>query len=126
MGTKKRPRRVLEQAKRATRQIVETCGADSVLALTRLERFDAWLQQYMHELGDDLVRRPAPEPTAPGIDRRVRGRVTYQRELVRCGKARCHCSSSSGKLHGPYWYAYHWRGGRVRKLYIGKFLKDDD
>lgn len=50
--------------------------------------------------------------------------VTYQRELVTCGKAKC------GKLHGPYWYAY-WRttqgelfeSARVVKRYIGKHFK---
>lgn len=47
--------------------------------------------------------------------------VTYQRELVTCGKSTC------GKLHGPYWYAY-WRSAqralrgpsKVCKRYIGK------
>lgn len=48
--------------------------------------------------------------------------VTYQREMILCGKAGC------AKLHGPYWYAY-WRsaqrplGGGESKLckrYIGK------
>lgn len=43
--------------------------------------------------------------------------VTYQRELVRCGKPRC------AKLHGPYWYAYWTQGGRTRSLYIGKQLR---
>jgi hypothetical protein len=40
--------------------------------------------------------------------------VTYQRELVKCGKPRCR------KWHGPYWYAYWTRGIRTRSLYIGK------
>lgn len=111
MPPKKRPRRLLEQAKNAARR----------LELEQLEQLDTWLHATMRE----LERTPAPEPSSPGFDRRVRGRVTYQRELVRCGKPRCHCSKG-GKPHGPYWYAYHWRGGRVRKLYIGKFLKDDD
>ena len=47
--------------------------------------------------------------------------VTYQRELVLCGKADCN------KRHGPYWYAY-WRARQkelfgaapLRKMYIGK------
>lgn len=47
--------------------------------------------------------------------------VTYQREMVLCGKSDC------GKLHGPYWYAY-WRCAqrnlfgprRGCKRYIGK------
>ena len=47
--------------------------------------------------------------------------VTYQRELVTCGKAKCNA------LHGPYWYAY-WRSAqrelqgaaKLCKRYIGK------
>lgn len=40
--------------------------------------------------------------------------VTYQLELVMCGKPRCF------KRHGPYWYAYWTMGRRTRSLYIGK------
>ncbi len=43
----------------------------------------------------------------------VRG-VTYQRELVLCGKKGCR------KRHGPYWYAYWTAGGRTRTRYVGK------
>ena len=47
--------------------------------------------------------------------------VTYQAEMVRCGKAGC------SQLHGPYWYAY-WRSAqralfgpsKLCKRYIGK------
>lgn len=49
--------------------------------------------------------------------------VTYQRELVHCGRSDC----PAGKLHGPYWYAY-WRSAqrslvgasKLCKVYIGK------
>jgi hypothetical protein len=44
--------------------------------------------------------------------------ITYQRELVRCGKARCE------RWHGPYWYAYWKAGGRTRKRYIGKIFHE--
>lgn len=49
-------------------------------------------------------------------------RVTYQRELVRCGKPNCKgCKSGGG--HGPYWYAYWSEFNRTRQIYIGKKLK---
>jgi hypothetical protein len=47
---------------------------------------------------------------------------TLRQELVLCGKPKC------AKLHGPYWYGYfrgdgrEGRGGRLRKVYIGKKL----
>lgn len=40
--------------------------------------------------------------------------ITYQLELVLCGKASCLA------LHGPYWYAYWKHRGRVRKRYVGR------
>lgn len=49
------------------------------------------------------------------------GRITYQLELVRCGKERCR-ACGRGYAHGPYWYAYRKEGGRLRKRYVGKEL----
>lgn len=43
--------------------------------------------------------------------------VTYQLELVLCGKPGCEA------LHGPYWYAY-WRAGRrTIKRYVGRTFR---
>jgi hypothetical protein len=43
----------------------------------------------------------------------------YRLEQVKCGKARCKkCAEGPG--HGPYWYRYHYSGGRTKKTYIGK------
>jgi hypothetical protein len=54
------------------------------------------------------------------LEKRSIAGITYQRELVRCGKPRCkRCP------HGPYWYAYFWdalagRHGRTKSQYVGK------
>jgi len=48
--------------------------------------------------------------------------VTYQRELVRCGKPKCR-RCSKGPSHGPYIYAYWSDGGKTRALYIGKVYR---
>lgn len=46
---------------------------------------------------------------------------TYQLRFVRCGKSTCRvCAIGFG--HGPYWYAYMHRGGKVRSRYVGKNL----
>jgi hypothetical protein len=42
--------------------------------------------------------------------------VTYQHKYIRCGKKHCR------KWHGPYWYAFWKRGGRVGCRYVGKTL----
>ena len=39
-------------------------------------------------------------------------------EYVRCGKASCHCAHDA--CHGPYWYAYSRKAGRVTSAYLGK------
>ncbi len=44
--------------------------------------------------------------------------IVYQHEKVRCGKERCKCNA--GALHGPYWYAYQRKGGKMTSRYIGK------
>ena len=38
------------------------------------------------------------------------------REMKRCGKPACRCSS--GALHGPYHYRYYREHGRLRKRYV--------
>lgn len=78
-----------------------------------LERVAVWLERRLLELEEP------PTPAVQGSDRRVRGRVTYQRELVRCGKPSCRCATM-GDAHGPYWYGYRWESGRIRKHYIGR------
>jgi hypothetical protein len=72
-----------------------------VLATQRLERFD-----------DNLIEVKPTRHRAGGW-----ATVTYQQELVLCGKPKCR------KWHGPYWYAYWTTGSRTRTLYIGKALR---
>lgn len=37
-------------------------------------------------------------------------------QYKRCGKPNCRCAR--GQLHGPYFYRFRWRGGRVAKEYV--------
>jgi len=58
----------------------------------------------------------------PPTEQLPEGRISLQRQYVRCGKERCKKCAPGGSGHGPYWYAY-WRAGpKVRKRYIGKEL----
>lgn len=63
-----------------------------------------------------MARRPTP--AAPV---HVDG-VTYQHELIACGKDECRRCAGGQKGHGPYWYAYWREGERTRKRYVGKQL----
>jgi IS1 family transposase len=43
---------------------------------------------------------------------------TYRLRYVRCGKANCGtCAGGFG--HGPYWYGYEHKNGKVRSKYFG-------
>lgn len=45
------------------------------------------------------------------------GGVVLRLVKVRCGKINC-----TKCPHGPYWYAYYWRSGKWREIYIGRNL----
>lgn len=47
--------------------------------------------------------------------------ITYQLELVNCGKQRCQ-KCANGPSHGPYWYGYYWDSKRKKMVsrYLGK------
>jgi hypothetical protein len=58
------------------------------------------------------------------VESRQIEKVTYRLEQVRCGKSACRCAT--GKLHGPYWYAYQKQSGKLKSWYIGKNLSTPD
>ena len=80
------------------------------------------LDDALHVLLDERTREDAaPLPVTPGrtvVATRRQGTVTLRLEYVRCGKASCHCFQDAG--HGPYWYAYARKAGRVTSAYISK------
>ena len=93
---------------------------------TRLERLPTEdLHELLGWLQALIVRRETEEeepiPVKEGremVEERKEGGVTLRLEYVRCGKENCRCVRD--KAHGPYWYAYFRRGGKVRSKYIGK------
>jgi hypothetical protein len=94
--------------------------------LTQLRRWDTGdlqaLDDALHALLDKRAREDAaPLPIKPGrtvVATRRQGTVTLRLEYVSCGKASCHCAQDAG--HGPYWYAYARKAGRLTSEYIGK------
>lgn len=54
-----------------------------------------------------------PDPADPG--------GCYRLELVSCGKDRC-TRCAGGPAHGPYWYRYYRRNGKLVSRYVGKNL----
>lgn len=69
-------------------------------------------RRQLAEREEDGGRSLVEERTAPG--------GCYRLEKVRCGKDNCRCAG--GEPHGPYWYLYARRGGRLTSRYVGKEL----
>jgi len=60
-----------------------------------------------------LVKKPGHEV----IDQKLEAGISYQLEKILCGK------NCKGCPHGPYWYAYFRKSGKVVSRYIGKEFK---
>jgi hypothetical protein len=48
---------------------------------------------------------------------------TLRSEMVKCGKDRCK-KCREGPAHGPYWYLYFRRNGKLTSRYIGKMIPE--
>jgi hypothetical protein len=96
--------------------------------LAQLRRWDTGdlqaLDNALHTLLEERAHEDqdaAPLPVKPDrtvVATRRQGTVTLRLEYVRCGKASCHCAQDAG--HGPYWYAYSRKAGRLTSGYVGK------
>lgn len=96
------------------------------LSLTEQRSLHQWLGELItrHETATAALDSVSPRLGREVVEQRRMGRVTYQLELVRCGKPTCRCAVSGGRAHGPYWYLYRWNGQKVVSEYVGKVLPD--
>ena len=93
--------------------------------IAQLPRWDTGdlraLDEELHTLLNERQREDAASPPVKAgrkvVEERQHGGVTLRREHVRCGKEGCHCAANEG--HGPYWYAYYRKAGRLTSMYIG-------
>ena len=68
----------------------------------------------------ELAQRQESRSSAVVEERSLRS-GTLRLERVKCGKDRCKkCAEGGG--HGPYWYLYFRRNGKLTSRYIGKEL----
>ena len=76
----------------------------------------------------ELTRRELAERQTPESRRVVEERPattgTLRLEMVKCGKNRCK-KCAEGPAHGPYWYLYFRRNGKLASRYIGKTIPGD-
>jgi hypothetical protein len=58
------------------------------------------------------------------VEERPASAGTLRLEMVKCGKDRCK-KCAAGEGHGPYWYLYFRKNGKLTSRYIGKMIPDD-
>ena len=80
-----------------------------------------------NRLETELTRRELAE-REPMLGRQVveeksHSSGTLRLEMVKCGKDRCK-KCERGEGHGPYWYLYFRRNGKLSSRYIGKIIPD--
>ena len=65
-----------------------------------------------------------PAPSREVVEERPASAGTLRLEMVKCGKDRCK-KCERGEGHGPYWYLYFRRSGKLTSRYIGKMIPED-
>ena len=75
----------------------------------------------------ELTRREhaerEPTPGRQVVEEKLHSTGTLRLEMVKCGKDRCK-KCERGEGHGPYWYLYLRRNGKLISRYIGKMIPD--
>lgn len=91
------------------------------LSLEEKQEIWTWLGQEIHAEPSRNLEVQHPSNRAISEERHYECK-TYQQEKRRCGKAGCRCvvGEVAEVGHGPYWYAYWKKRGKVRSQYVGK------
>src|SRR3954454_16028177 len=88
----------------------------------------AELEELRNSIEAELARRELAERgPAPGrqvVEERSSNAGTLRLEMVKCGKDRCK-KCERGEGHGPYWYLYFRRNGKLTSRYIGKMISNN-
>jgi hypothetical protein len=81
------------------------------------------LEELRNRIEAELAWRDLSEKEpAPGrqvVGEKPHSAGTLRLEMVKCGKDRCR-KCAKGPAHGPYWYLYFRRSGKLTSKYIGK------
>jgi hypothetical protein len=87
------------------------------------------LEELRERIEAELARRQLAERESPEnrqvVEEREAPRGTYRLEKVHCGKKNCR-KCAEGPAHGPYWYHYFYKNGRLTSEYVGKEPKEED
>ncbi len=87
----------------------------------------AELEELRNRIEAELARRELaerePVTGRSVVEERPASAGTLRLEMVKCGKDRCK-KCAKGAAHGPYWYLYFRRNGKLTSRYIGKMIPD--
>ena len=85
------------------------------------------LEDLRRRIEAELARRELAERETPEgrevVEERPASTGTLRLEMVKCGKDRCR-KCAEGPAHGPYWYLYYRRNGKLTSRYIGKMVPE--
>ena len=100
-----------------------------MLRPTQLENATtAELEALKNRIEGELTRRELaqkePVPDRQVVEERPASAGTLRSGMVKCGKARCR-KCERGEGHGPYWYLYFRRNGKLTSRYIGKIIPEE-
>jgi hypothetical protein len=100
-----------------------------MLTKTQLENATAGeLEVLRNRIEAELTKRELadrePSESRQLVEERPANAGTLRLEHIKCGKKRCR-KCSEGEGHGPYWYLYYRRNGKLTSRYIGKMIPDE-
>jgi hypothetical protein len=88
----------------------------------------AELEALRNRIEGELTRRELaqrePVENRRVVEERPASAGTLRSEMVKCGKQRCR-KCREGPAHGPYWYLYFRRNGKLASRYIGKMIPEE-
>jgi Family of unknown function (DUF6788) len=86
------------------------------------------LETLKNRIEGELTRRELIERETTDnrqvVEERPTSVGTLRLERVKCGKERCR-KCREGPAHGPYWYLYFRRNGKLTSRYIGKKVPEE-
>jgi len=86
------------------------------------------LEDLRNRIEAELTRRELadqePAESRHVVEEQPASAGTLRLEMVKCGKDRCR-KCVEGPAHGPYWYLYYRRNGKLTSKYIAKMVPDE-
>jgi uncharacterized protein DUF6788 len=97
---------------------------DTQIRTAHTSELEALRNRIEAELARRELAQREPTKNRQVVEERPASAGTLRFEMVKCGKERCR-KCGEGPAHGPYWYLYFRRNGKLTSRYIGKMIPDE-